>query len=170
MKKLSTVDERLLTLEETIDSLERFKGSVSRYVEWWTRMNMEMEQQANSTDEVKKLHSEVRKQNIARKWENLGLHFQKYTDKVEGPEALNLCVMNHMLTLFPLRCTSFKTNIQICFYEGQFLDGSWKKFNSRFRIQASKMVMKDMPVLLRLGTQALKTVFLFPELLRHERG
>jgi len=51
-------------------------------------MSMTMSQHANSSNELKNTYSEVRKQNIAGKWEELSKDFQEYTNKVNGFMAL----------------------------------------------------------------------------------
>ena len=68
--------------QKNVEVLEIFKGSVSRYVEWWTRMHMSLEQQANSSDELSKLYSAIRKKTVKEKWEKLGTDFRTHTDKV----------------------------------------------------------------------------------------
>jgi len=74
----------LSTLKKAITVLEAFKGSVSLYVEWWTRMNMAMSQQSTSTEEILQLYSAARKNKICSQWERLASSFQEYSDKVGG--------------------------------------------------------------------------------------
>jgi len=54
-------------------------------------MKMSMDQQANSTDELKKFYSQVRKQNVAQKWEKLSTDFQEYSNKVSELAVLDSC-------------------------------------------------------------------------------
>ena len=54
-------------------------------------MKMSMDQQANSTDELKKFYSQVRKQNVAQKWEKLSTDFQEYANKVTELAVLSSC-------------------------------------------------------------------------------
>jgi len=83
--------ERLSTLKETTKVLERFRTSITQYISWWTRMKMTMDQQANSTNELKKFYSQVRKQNVAQKWEKLSTDFQEYSNKVSELPVLGSC-------------------------------------------------------------------------------
>jgi len=83
--------ERLSTLKETTKVLECFRTSITQYISWWTRMKMTMDQQANSTNELKKFYSQVRKQNVAQKWEKLSTDFQEYSNKVSELPVLGSC-------------------------------------------------------------------------------
>ena len=45
-------------------------------------MHMSLKQQANSSDELSKMYSAIRKKTVKEKWEKLGTDFRKYTEKV----------------------------------------------------------------------------------------
>jgi len=47
----------LQKLENNVDILESFKNSISGYVNWWTRMDMSMNQQAGSIEELSQKYS-----------------------------------------------------------------------------------------------------------------
>jgi len=78
----SNTGDHLFSLEKNGEVLEIFIESVSRYVTWWTRMHMSMSQQADSSEELSKMYSAVRKGNVKRKWKKLATDFQEYADKV----------------------------------------------------------------------------------------
>jgi len=101
-------------LKKSANVLERFKTSITQYITWWTRMKMSMEQQANSTEELKKFYSQVRKQNVAQKWEKLSTDFQEYSNKVTELAVLGSCT-SYLTFIAILRCGFCKTNILVYF-------------------------------------------------------
>jgi len=69
-------------LENNVDVLESFKNSISGYVNWWTRMTMSMNQQAESIEELSRMYSNERNKKVVEKWERISDDFRKYTDRV----------------------------------------------------------------------------------------
>ena len=72
----------LQKLENNVDILESFKNSISGYVNWWTRMDMSMNQQAGSIEELSQKYSGERNKKVVAKWEQISDDFRKYTDRV----------------------------------------------------------------------------------------
>ena len=72
----------LQKLENDVDILESFKNSISGYVNWWTRMNMSMNQQAESIEQLSRMYSNERNKKVVDKWEQISDDFRKYTDRV----------------------------------------------------------------------------------------
>jgi len=98
------------------DAQVLFRDGVWCYVVWWKRMKMRMAQQANGTDEINKLYSEVRKQKIADKWEKVDAESREYSNKVNEFAALS-----YAHTSSDSRCAFCKTNTPMYFSDCQRL-------------------------------------------------
>lgn len=82
MNNSDLVLERIFELERTKDVLEHFLNNIELYVGWWTRMNMTLSCQENSSKQLIKYYCSTRKEQIMTQWIDLRTSFAQYADKV----------------------------------------------------------------------------------------
>ncbi|KAF8890811.1 hypothetical protein CPB84DRAFT_1390512 [Gymnopilus junonius] len=77
----TAIQERIFELERTKDVLELFLNNIELYVGWWTRMNMTLNCQENSSRQLIKFYCSTRKEQIMTQWADLRTSFAQYADK-----------------------------------------------------------------------------------------
>ncbi|KAF8870065.1 hypothetical protein CPB84DRAFT_1754670 [Gymnopilus junonius] len=81
----TAIQERIFELERTKDVLEHFLNNIELYVRWWTRMNMTLNCQENSSKQLIKFYCSTRKEQIMTQWADLRTSFVQYADKGSNP-------------------------------------------------------------------------------------